>query len=445
MYKLFAADLCPYCHRAFIVAAEKKVAYEKVSIPLGDAMPDWYKKLNPNESVPTLTAGEDNKKVFFESNLIAQYLDSVGSPSGSLMGSTPYQRHRVDFFLSEVGDLIGAFYGVLRDPFNAEKRKSLDDNIQYLEGIIGDTQKKGPFYLDDAFSMADVALLPFLIRMKSVLAYYAGYDIFAKAPRMKALWEAGKDRPSVAADTTTPEEYIRFYLKFVPNSLPIHASSGKPVLYGSKFCPFVDRARLACALKKYDVFYIEVPLHPEAEWLKYVNPRETVPVLVTPQGEPVHESQLVAHYIDTVTNTGRPLLPLDDAEAEYKVRYFITNVGYFVGGMFGYISNTDSKEAKEEFVWAAQQLEKLLAEEPFGPGPFFGGQQMNAGDVALLPMLVRAKVYAPERTAGFEILADFPRLNQLLEAGSATEEAKSVFLDKETYVAEWDRIVKQHH
>ncbi|PWU86681.1 putative thiol-dependent reductase 1 [Trypanosoma cruzi] len=122
--KLFKDRMCPYCQRVLITAKEKRVKLEEVEVPLGDDMPQWYKELNPRETVPTLQV--DGKKCMIESDLISRYIDRISSPANALIGSSPYQRHRVEFFLSEIGDLIKAYFGLLRDPFNEEKRKSVD-------------------------------------------------------------------------------------------------------------------------------------------------------------------------------------------------------------------------------------------------------------------------------------------------------------------------------
>ncbi|EPY27379.1 thiol-dependent reductase 1 [Angomonas deanei] len=442
--KLFLNKCCPYCHKATIVAAEKNIPLEVVEVALGDAMPDWYKKINPNETVPTLQAanlctGATTEKFIYESNLVAQYLDNIGAPAGSLMGATPYQRHKVEFFLSQVGDLVSAAYNLLRDPYNGERRQFLDDNIAYIENIIAETQLAGPFYLDERFSMADVVLLPFLARFKSVLPYYTGFDLFSKAPRMAKVYAAGMKRPSVTRDLLSPREYIAFYAKFVPKDFPALAAQGNYILYANKFCPFADRARLTCALKGIKPYYIETPIHPEAPWLKYINFRETVPVLVTPDGEIINESQLVVQYLDQVfPNQGPRLLPLGKADDEYDIQYFVTCAGNFFGAMYGFWQNNSSKEAKEELQWAANQLVKLLDVKPFGDGPFYGGKVPNAGDVSLISFLYRARVYHPERTGGYDVLADYPRLAALLDAALATEAGKAVYHPKEAYIARFN-------
>ncbi|ESL11733.1 thiol-dependent reductase 1 [Trypanosoma rangeli SC58] len=430
--KLFRGKVCPFCQRVTITAMEKKVKLEELEIPLGDAMPQWYKELNPRETVPMLQV--DGKTCVFESDLIAQYIDGISSPARALMGSTAYQRHQVEFFLSQVGDLIRAYFTLLRDPFNAEKRKSVDDNTVYIEGIFSANQGTGPYFLDEVISMADIMLIPFLVCFKPVLSYYSGYDVFQKAPRIKEMYLAAVQRPSVKETSPTPEELIDAFKHKVPQSHPTWSLAPGYVLFSNKACPFADRARLACAVKGLKLPTFEIDLMNTPSWYPWVNPRETVPSLLTPQGTYIHESQLIVHYIDGGFPEYGPALLPKDADEAYFVKFAESNVGHFVGAMFSLLRNPKNNDAKEELEWAAGELEKLLAEQRFGAGPFFGGATINAADIALLPMLVRMKACTPAMTEGYDLFAKFKQLAANLEAGMKTMAGKETFLPLPEYL-----------
>ncbi|KAK7197265.1 thiol-dependent reductase 1 [Novymonas esmeraldas] len=433
--KLYVAASCPFCHRVEIVAREKQLSYERVLVGLREEMPDWYKAINPRETVPTLEVGGGSAgpRHVFESTLIAQYLDNSAAPAGALMGQGALQRHQIEFFLSQAGDFIGAAHALLGAPVDAEKHQALDDNAAYVDGLIAANQTTGPYFCDADFTLADVALVPFLVRLKPALQYYAGYDVFRKAPRMKALWAAAAQRASVRETSPTAEQSVEGYRHLVPETAPMMAANGGYVLYSNRICPFADRARLACALRKLKVHVVEVPLHPTPEWYKYVNPRGTVPALITPRGEAVHESQLIVNYVDHVATEGTPLVPRGDAEKEYEVSFFAENVGNYVGAMYPFLLRGNTEEARKELLWAAGELEKQLATHPFGEGPFFGGKVMNAADVAVLPFLLRTKSCTPELTDGFDLFAQFPLLKGLLEAGLANPDVAAVFLQLPEY------------
>ncbi|CAJ1014033.1 Glutathione S-transferase, N-terminal domain/Glutaredoxin [Leishmania utingensis] len=430
--KLYVAATCPFCHRVEIVAREKKVSYDRVVVGLREEMPQWYKEINPRETVPTLEVGCAERRFVFESMLIAQYLDNSCAPAGALMGASAIQRHRIEYFLTQVGDFIGAAHELLGDPLSAEKRSALSDSAAYMDELLAANQTTGPYYCDGEFTMADVALVPFLVRLKFVLMYYAGYDVFCKAPRMKALWAAAVQRASVLETLPTAEQCVENYRHLVPESAPMMGANGGYVLYSNHLCPFADRVRLACELRKFTVHAVEVPLHPQPEWYQHFNSLGTVPALFTPSGEAVHESQLILYYIDRLATGDTVLVPRGDAEKEYEVGFFLDNAGYFVTGLLSWFFG-GSEDAKAEFEWAAGELEQQLAKHPFGEGPFFGGKTMNAGDVAILPFLVRVKSLTPELTNGYDFFAKFPLLNELAEAGMVTPEAKAVFCTPEEY------------
>ena len=98
------------------------------------------------------------------------------------------------------------------------------------------------------------------------------------------------------------------------------------------------------------------------------------------------------------------------------------------------MANPRGKDAKEELLWAARQLNELMCNFPFGAGPFHGGDHMHAGDIALLPHLVRLNAVTPTLTDNYNLFDEFPSLSKLLKAGVATEETKGVFADNNSYL-----------
>ncbi|ORC90470.1 thiol transferase Tc52 [Trypanosoma theileri] len=429
--KLFKNAICPYSQRAMIMAKEKQLTVEEVDIPLGDDKPKWYKDINPRETVPTLQV--DGKRFVYESDLIMRYLAGITADKNNLLGSTPYERHRVEFFMSQVSDLIGAYFTLSEDPFNEAKRKAVDDNTEYIEAIVAEQQNEGPYFLDKTFSIADITVLPFFIRFHPVLSYYAGYDIFTKAPRMKRMFFESIKRPSVKETTLNPEDYIVAFKTHVPSSHLTWPLAPNHVLFVNMMCPFADRPRLACAVKNIDFPIVEIDLSKKPKWYSWINYRETVPTLLTPQGSYVHESQPIVHYIDEQFPEKGPQLLPKDADGSYYVRFAESNASYFHSAMYGLMKNPQDKGAKEDIEWVGSELEKQLKEQHFGAGPFFGGNKMNAADVYVLPMLVRMKACAPELTGGYDFFAKHKLLEALVDAGLASEAGKKVFLPLQEY------------
>lgn len=431
--KMYVANYCPFCQKAELTAREKKVKYERELIDVHGPVPDWYKKLNPSETVPTLVV--DDNKIILESNLIAQYLDTLSSPAGSLCGGTnAIERQRIELFMSQVSEFVGAARAVLMDPTNPEKRAILDEKLQYVECLFAMKQVSGPYFLDDKFSYGDICILPFLHQFKHTLGYYAGYDVFRFAPNLKRMYAEAMKRESVKQTVLTAEQNIEASSYLVPDSSPLKGSKGGVVIFNSRYTPYGDRVKIAANVKGLKYHHVEVNLMDIPVWLKFYNPRETVPALMTPVGEGVHESNNIVQFIDqSQGSTGRVLLPRDNADAQFAVQYFITMTDNFIYGFTQMIATKGSDDAVAEIRWACGELEKLLKKKPFGEGPFLGGKQMNAGDIALLPMLVRVKAVHPALVK-LDVLGEFPLLNALLQAGVAAPETKGVFLDDAEYL-----------
>jgi len=151
-------------------------------------------------------------------------------------------------------------------------------------------------------------------------------------------------------------------------------------------------------------------------------------VLVTNTGVAVQESLNIIQYVDEVQSAGKA--PLSAAQ-QYALSFFYEQVEGLVGAMVGYMFGgmKDPQGLKE----GAAGVVKALEAKPFGPGPFFGGKEMNMGDVALIPFLVRLKALNPALVP-YNVLADFPPLAELLKAAIASPHTKGIFLPDQMYV-----------
>lgn len=441
--KLYVWNTCPYCQKVEILAKEKKVPFERVMIDPHGTIPDYYKKLNPNETVPTLVV--DNTKVILESNLIAQYIDTLAPPKSSFFRSHDHMQHqKIQLFMSQVGELVQASRTLLQDPLNAQKRKDLDTRAKYIDDLFASSQVGGPFFLGEEFSFGDLCILPFLHQQKASLSYYAGYDIFTHAPHLKMMYAAGMKRESVLTTVQPPLQTVAASSYLMPEGSPLHGANGRHVLFNSIYTPYGDRVRLAANLTGFPFHTVEINLQEIPEWFKYFNPRETVPALLTPCGEQVHESGNIVQYIDNYQRgkgSKHVLFPTDNADEQYKVHYFTTLVGYLADGFVQHIF-MKSESGLDDVKWAAKAIEKRLQEKTGKNGPFLGGAEMNGGDVCILPVLVRLHACYPELLS-FDFFSEFKLIKALYEAGVAAPEAKGIFLPEEQYLAVLKSIVNK--
>jgi len=79
-----------------------------------------------------------------------------------------------------------------------------------------EAHSKGPYFLGDQFSIADIALLPFLERFSVSLKHYRGFDIFAvpNTDRIKLFYEKASARPSFQKTSQPASFYIDIYYHY---------------------------------------------------------------------------------------------------------------------------------------------------------------------------------------------------------------------------------------
>src|SRR5207245_8158860 len=107
---LYDAARCPYCARARIVLAEKRLAYETVEIDLGDR-PAWLYEKNPSGRVPVLE--EDGGLVLPESLVVMEYLEER-FPEPALWPADPAERALGRLWLDRFDVRLGADYYAAR-------------------------------------------------------------------------------------------------------------------------------------------------------------------------------------------------------------------------------------------------------------------------------------------------------------------------------------------
>jgi glutathione S-transferase len=167
--KLVDAARCPYCARARITLAEKRIPYETSEIDLSDR-PAWVYELNVTGRVPIL----DDGFVLPESEVIMSYLDER-YPDPPLLPDEPRERARARL-------LVHRFDANLGDDYYAFRRG--DDNELLT--------KLGA--LDVGFSLfSDIAYAPWVIRARDMLG--------VELPSHVAEWlDELAQRPSIAAE-----------------------------------------------------------------------------------------------------------------------------------------------------------------------------------------------------------------------------------------------------
>lgn len=174
-----------------------------------------------------------------------------------------------------------------------------------------------------------------------------------------------------------------------------HALEHDLKLYGSCFCPFVQRVWISLELKGLDYQYIEVDVYRKPKLLLDINPRGLVPALR--HGDwGCYESTVLMEYLEDL-DEGRALLPRD-AKVRAHSRLWSDHINRHIIPTFYKYLQAQAPEDQVRFAGEfKEQIAKVVsAADP--EGPFFLGAEMSFVDVQFAPWVVRMeKVLKPYR------------------------------------------------
>jgi glutathione S-transferase len=212
--ELVSSVVCPFAQRSRIALLEKGVPFGTREIAyVGDSFdkPRWFLDLTPTARVPVLKHGGN---VIYESDIVNEYLDET-FPEPPLMPADLAARAHVRIWLSfSNGQFLQGFYGVI---MSQETRKQefykaeFAERLRYMEREgLAKLSGKGPYWLGDKITLADISFYPFFERI-SVLTHYRGFKLPDECARLKAWAAAMQQRPSVAATRETDAFHIDVY------------------------------------------------------------------------------------------------------------------------------------------------------------------------------------------------------------------------------------------
>ncbi|KAL3146074.1 hypothetical protein ABBQ38_015423 [Trebouxia sp. C0009 RCD-2024] len=218
---LLSAWFCPFAQRTWIALNEKGVPYTLHEVAIKnpktglwhqiDEKPGWFLKLNPLGKVPTLAYKEaDVTHSVYESNICDEFLEDYQS-APPLFASHPVRKAQertiIDHFSSK---FVPLFYRVLvrqDKEQQTEVAKEIQEQLHWLEDRV---DSKGPYFMGKEFSMVDVALLPWFIRL-FILEHYRGFGLPAECQRLAAWQQRASKRQSVVDTCTGSEESKAIY------------------------------------------------------------------------------------------------------------------------------------------------------------------------------------------------------------------------------------------
>jgi glutathione S-transferase len=226
-FKLYNAPQSTCSQRVRFVFNSKKLPFDEVKLNLlaGDQLKPDYLKLNPNGVVPTL---DHDGQIVIDSTVITEYLDEV-SPAASFTPEDPVKRARMRYLMHFIDEMPAAavrvptfnlaflpnFQKMTREDFVAmAESKPLRREFMLTMGQTGFPKAEmdaalgrlrrayermdaeieatgGPWLLGKDITLADVAVMPALVRMDDL-----GMPDWQDLPRVKTWFDNIRAQPA---------------------------------------------------------------------------------------------------------------------------------------------------------------------------------------------------------------------------------------------------------
>ena len=201
MLRLYHHPFSTFARRVRIALIEKKIEHEAITVDLpgrAHKAPE-YLALNPYSRVPTI---DDDGFVLYESAAILQYLEAT-RPVPALTPADAKGRALVDMHLRLCDGQLGRHVGQILFPKRflpkerwdvaamEQAKAEIEKHLAIVEATLGDRA----FLVGDAFTLADIAYLPFL-QFLALMEIQPGPRVAGWSTRLLA-------RPSALA--TVPE------------------------------------------------------------------------------------------------------------------------------------------------------------------------------------------------------------------------------------------------
>ncbi|KAG0164600.1 hypothetical protein DFQ28_009645 [Apophysomyces sp. BC1034] len=214
---LYTAERCPFAQRTEIILNEVGAKFERVEIDL-DNKPEWYGDINPDLKVPALVI--DGTKLA-ESLVIVELINDL-YPEQGLLPSDPVQRAQIRFAIELFGaKVFPHWYQYLAKFKDLEARQAYIDNVnagfRRLNDLLLEQAPSGPYFLGSQYSLADIAIAPFVLRIEKFNRLYLDglkFEAVEELPRVKEFLQGISQRPSAQATIVTDEKFIASLARF---------------------------------------------------------------------------------------------------------------------------------------------------------------------------------------------------------------------------------------
>ncbi|CAI6338485.1 unnamed protein product [Periconia digitata] len=207
--------------RVWIALEEKGIQYQYIEVNPYHK-PKSLLDLNPRGLVPTLQYQE---KPLYESTVLCEFLEEAfPDHAPHLQPSDPYERARTriwtDFVTSRV---IPGFHRFLQHQGQDGLKEKRIEFLGYLKEFTREMDGEGPFFLGKEFSLIDVVIAPWAVRLWVFDHFKGGVGIpqEGKGGEEEGVWKrwrtwlkAVEKRRSVVETLSDREHYLPIYQRY---------------------------------------------------------------------------------------------------------------------------------------------------------------------------------------------------------------------------------------
>ncbi len=209
-------NTCPYAARTYIVLKELGISFDLTEVS-GRPKPDWYLKINPRGKVPAIRLPALENQVIYESAICCEYLCDANSPT-SLMPEDALKRAHIRLLNDHCDNVFSktqfTFLMNKDEAKDAELSQAMEDALVTYEEAL--EESGGPYLMGSEFTLADVHMLPFILRLVVSLKHFKNYELPGdKFPKLLAWFDLCSKRESVQAASLSEEKIIEIYNMFV--------------------------------------------------------------------------------------------------------------------------------------------------------------------------------------------------------------------------------------
>ncbi|EEY19627.1 glutathione transferase omega-1 [Verticillium alfalfae VaMs.102] len=234
---------CPFVQRSWMVLHEKRIDHHYKEVNPYNKDPDGPNKeflgLNPRGLIPTMAVpardGGGKVRPLYDSTIVSEYLDEEYADESKhgprLFPTDPYERARCRLWIDHINNkIVPGFYKFIQH--TPEKTHSIDNArsefLNHIRTLVREMHPSGPWFLGERFSMVDVMLAPWAMRLFLIDHYKPG-GVGIPPPtketgeletwsRWKTWFDAISERQSVKDTLSAREAYVASYKRYAEDT-----------------------------------------------------------------------------------------------------------------------------------------------------------------------------------------------------------------------------------